>query len=120
MTTHLLHTSSNHNNNLQKAPPIDLNALHTPHKLAAFVVNVPRKKQEYSFLFNDETTTNNNNISHMNKSSLQTSAIQTSKSNILLNRNNTQYLSVNSLSVPNKSRKSKSSNKKTSKRKQKI
>ncbi len=109
-------SSNSNNNNLQKAPPIDLNGLHTPHKLAAFVVNVPTKKQEYSFLFNEETTANNNNSNNNliinNKLSNQSSIIQTSK----LNRNNTHYLSVNNLIPPSKSKKSKSSGKRRKKR----
>eukprot|EP01084_Bolivina_argentea_P276075 470977_1 len=54
-----------------QAPPIDLNKLHTPYKLAQFVVNVPQLKHDYSFLFKEEnklnSTSNTQSQSFINK-----------------------------------------------------
>ena len=77
------------NSNL-KAPPIDLNALHTPHKLAAFVVSVPSKKQDYAFLFTQETNTTNAN----NKSSIINNNNSSHNNNLNIGRSKSQFLTL--------------------------
>ena len=58
--------------------PIDLNALHTPHKLAEFIVNVPDKKNEYNFLFKDDPQ----QLTNTNASSLITNNLNNNTLNV--------------------------------------
>eukprot|EP01083_Nonionella_stella_P169527 575001_1 len=95
-----------------QTPPIDLNALHTPHKLAAFVVNVPSRKAEFAFLFNEDQKTNTD-TSNASQQFLTHN----------LNAKNTQFLNLrssSSLKPPSMMKKHKSKSKKRHKKKLKM